>query len=392
MSMVEGVTAATVPPAQQQRPKTAFPPVVPASSPIAQRPLPHLKPSSGCLQIAAAPSFNSQQLDKQLQRYLRFVATFGRPDILIVGSSRALQGIEPIVLQQILASRGYPNLKIFNLGVNGATAQLVDLLLREILSPDQLPRLLLWGDGVRAFNSGRVDLTYDRAIASQSYQFLAAGIRPTVPSVDSSVVGLCAATMLPRFSDTGTSTKAFDFVSSAVPVLQKIHYEPLKRWSVSAPFTDFPNSTIAKLQDETGFQPFLEQFKPERYFQHYSKVEGKYDADYRDFNLDGKQTQAFNNVMQLAQKHQIPVVFVNLPVTQVYLDEARMASEQQFRAYLQRFARSHALRVYDLSQRWPNQNAYFTDPSHLNRYGAAAVATELGRSLVLPQAWFQGYR
>ncbi|XHX80603.1 MAG: hypothetical protein RBJ76_11935 [Stenomitos frigidus ULC029] len=124
------------------------------------------------------PTFNSQQFDQQLQRYLRFVAQAGQPDILIVGSSRALQGIDPIILQQTLTRRGYPKLKIFNFGINGATAQLVDLLLRKLLTPDQLPRLLLWADGVRAFNSGRVDTTYNRAIASSGYQLLMTGIRP----------------------------------------------------------------------------------------------------------------------------------------------------------------------------------------------------------------------
>ncbi|MBC7970344.1 MAG: hypothetical protein H7Z11_09490, partial [Verrucomicrobia bacterium] len=65
---------------------------------------------------------------------------------------------------------------------------------------------------------------------------------------------------------------------------------------------------------------------------------------------------------------------------------------QQFRTYLQRFARSHGLNVHDLSQRWLNQTLYFTDPSHLNRYGAAAVAAEIGRSLVLPPTRLQGQR
>jgi hypothetical protein len=68
------------------------------------------------------PSLNSQQLDRQLQLYTQYLARFGQPDILIVGSSRALQGVDPIALQHALAKRGYPNLKIFNFGINGAIA------------------------------------------------------------------------------------------------------------------------------------------------------------------------------------------------------------------------------------------------------------------------------
>jgi len=87
-----------------------------------------------------------------------------------------------------------------------------------------------------------------------------------------------------------------------------------------------------------------------------------------------------------AKARQIPIVFVNLPLTQIYLDETRSANEQQFRTYLQQFARSQPLTVHDLSQRWLYQNAYFTDPSHLNRHGAAAVANQLGKRLTPPAA------
>lgn len=379
---------------QQEKPSRlqgAFTAVIPSVLPATKRSLPHLKPSSTCPQVPLASSFNSQQFDQQLQRYLRFITRFGRPDILIVGSSRALQGIEPIVLQQTLANQGYPNLKIFNLGVNGATAQLVDLLLHKILSPDQLPRLLLWGDGVRAFNSGRVDITYNRAIASQSYQLLSAGIRPALPPLEDSQVALCAVRSLKRFDFEATGKpKYFDVVPSFTLALHSQDTEPLKPFLIPEPLAELQKQASAELQETTGFQPMSDQFQPARYFRHYPRVQGKYDADYRDFNLEGQQTAAFTNIIRLAQIHQIPVVFVNLPLTQGYLDATRAASERQFRAYLQRFARSHTLRVYDLSQRWLTQTTYFTDPSHLNRYGAAAVAAELGRSLILPQTWLQG--
>lgn len=366
--------------------------ILPSALPVSGPPLSHLNPSSACPRLPSSPGFNSQQLDKQLRRYLHFVAKFGKPDILIVGSSRALQGIDPIVLQQTLVSRGYPALKIFNLGVNGATAQLVDLLLRQLLTPDQLPRLILWGDGVRAFNSGRVALTYHRTIASQGSQLLAAGIRPTLPPIESSQVAFsCAVVSLKRFDDETTSNpKHFDFVSDLNPTVKQPPRDgkPLVAkvlFQLESP-ADLENQAIAKLQETTGFQSLSDQFKPEAYFQHHPTVQGAYDADYRDFSLNGKQTEAFNHIMEFTKARQIPVVFVNLPLTQIYLDETRTVRETQFRLYLQRFTRLHALSVYDFSQRWLRQTAYFTDPSHLNRYGAAAVAAALGRLLVVPKS------
>ncbi|MBW4581139.1 MAG: hypothetical protein KME42_16350 [Tildeniella nuda ZEHNDER 1965/U140] len=337
---------------------------------------------------AATLSFNSEQFDRQLQRYLRFVAQAGPPDILIVGSSRALQGIDPIVLQQTLSSRGYSKLRIFNVGINGATAQLVDLLLRQILTLNQLPRLIVWGDGARAFNSGRIDITYNRAIASQGYQLLGFGIRPTLLTESLPMVQPCAAFSLKLSAYKSThQPKSFNVVPLLDPALRQpqLCWAALKMLLAPEPLAKPETLPSAELQDTTGFQSVSDQFKPNQYFQRYPQVRGKYDADYRDFTLEGKQTEAFANVVKFAKTRQIPVVFVNLPLTQIYLDETRTVNETQFRVYLQRFARSHALSVHDLSQRWLNQNDYFTDPSHLNRFGAAAVATELGKALVLPR-------
>ena len=73
------------------------------------------------------PSFNSPVLNQQLERYLKYVAVVGTPDIMVVGSSRVLQGIDPVALEQALAAQGRPGLRVFNFGINGATAQVVNL-------------------------------------------------------------------------------------------------------------------------------------------------------------------------------------------------------------------------------------------------------------------------
>ncbi len=136
--------------------------------------------------VFSYPTFGSTLLDKQLELYLRYLEVYGPPDILIVGSSRSLQGVDPVVLQAGLVKSGYADLKIFNFGINGATAQVIDVLLREILTPEQLPRMIVWADGVRAFNSGRADRTYSAIVASPGYQRLSQGIRPVLQPPGSS--------------------------------------------------------------------------------------------------------------------------------------------------------------------------------------------------------------
>lgn len=131
---------------------------------------------------ASTVSFSSDLLDEQLELYLSYVAAVGPPDVLIVGSSRALQGVDPKQLKQSLAQTGHSGLKVFNFSVNGATAQVVDFQLRRLLKPEHLPQMIVWADGVRAFNSGRDDRTFDSIVDSEGSKLLATGVRPKLPS------------------------------------------------------------------------------------------------------------------------------------------------------------------------------------------------------------------
>ena len=118
------------------------------------------------------PSFNSPQFDHQLELYRQFVLDQGRPDVLVVGSSRALRGFDPAKLNQMRAANQQPPLKIFNLGVNGATAKVIDMVLVQLLPPGHLPPLVIWADGARAFNSGRSDGTHGAIAQSPAYRLV----------------------------------------------------------------------------------------------------------------------------------------------------------------------------------------------------------------------------
>jgi hypothetical protein len=74
---------------------------------------------------------------------------------------------------------------------------------------------------------------------------------------------------------------------------------------------------------------------------------------------------------------------VNLPLTQDYLDSVRQQREQEFNQWMQQQA-TEGLVFINLGQFWVNQNEYFTDPSHLNRYGAVAVSNQLATSAQIP--------
>jgi lysophospholipase L1-like esterase len=285
---------------------------------------------------AVFPALGSTVLDEQLGLYLSYLATFGPPDVLVLGSSRALQGIDPQALAANLRNQGLPSVRIYNLGVNGATAQVINLLLQQVLSPEQLPKLLLWAGGSRAFNSGRSDRTFGSITASPGYRSLQQGQRPSFGG-----------------EDNGNTPP------NATPI---------------------PISAL----NGYGFLAVTDAFDPQVYYQRYPRVSGEYDGAYQPFNLGGAQTISLRAIATFAKNQEIPLVFVNLPLSNDYLDATRLRHERQFQQYLRREAQGGDFTVMDWLEQWRGQNRFFADPSHINQAGAARLAQQLARTDAIP--------
>jgi hypothetical protein len=363
------------------------------------------------------PTFNSRQLDEKIALYEERVAQEGVPDVLIIGSSRALRGVDPAALHRALAELGYVNVSVFNFGVNGATAQVVNLIVQQLIKPDQLPQLIIWADGARAFNSGAVDVTYNGIVVSEGYRQLTDGTLP--PPID--------------VPSDGTATELPAQASRGIGASLAASYQSIDRWlsqrlaAVSTAYegrdrlksllqqqatavlpqqpapqavpvtngtggTNEESSSLASqgqgMIDFDGFLPLSLQFNPATYYQQYARVAGAYDSDYESFQIEGKQAIALESLLQFTHSRNIPVVFVNLPLTQEYLDPVRLEYEQEFKQYMLGVAVNNQGLVFrDLGQIWLTDYDYFSDPSHLNRYGAYEVSYQLAQDAMIP--WFQ---
>ncbi|MEG4203457.1 hypothetical protein QUA20_05955 [Microcoleus sp. Pol7_A1] len=362
------------------------------------------------------PTLRSEQLDDQIARYQEYIHLHKKPpDILIVGSSRALRGIDPAVLETALAASGYPGLRAYNFGVNGATLQVVDSIVRRILPPQQLPKLLVLADGARALNSGRPDLTFSAIASSEGYRQLSRGsflIRTNELDAEGSKES--------ANNPVATATELVDNLEQAQANVQQLVSQKFVEGSAtykkrdrlkgflrslanpSAPVaTEIPQT--AALGPETtenaqptaaskptsefqpnGFLPIDIRFNPDTYFQSHPKVSGYYDSDYQDFKLIGEQALALKNLIQFTKVRNINLVFVNMPLTEDYLDPVRTGYEQEFRQYMQQLAAQSGLIFLDKSLLWPQARESFSDPSHLNRYGAVAVSKRLAQDPMIP--------
>ena len=347
------------------------------------------------------PSFNARQLDQQLALYKqRLVMKKRPPDILIVGSSRALRGVDPLALSRALVSQGHSNLDIFNFGINGATAQVIDCLIRQILEPAELPKLILWADGSRAFNNGRQDITFNAIAVSQGYKQV---LQKNITRVNADAVNKNKEGDLANISSKSATKNiniyqvADDWLNQSLSGLSASYKNReqiktiLQKKFENLPFSYQNPQVKSKVNltsysaitnsvqgvDFDGFLPISVRFNPATYYQKYPKVSGDYDNDYKSFQLAGKQDQAFRSVLEFTKKNNIPLVFINMPLTSDYLDPVRTKYEQQFHKHLLKFTSDPHFIYRDLSQLWPTASNYFSDPSHINRYGAYEVSKNL---------------
>jgi hypothetical protein len=279
--------------------------------------------------------------------------------------------------------------------------------------------MIVWADGVRGFNSGRDDRTFNSIVGSEGNKLLAAGVRPKLPSDEPNVISQCyrfpqrcpnntfrrGLTSVERPLGGGQDGRpTIKFLSSGTGILPvaenaaRYELKPIAEDAaipqaqlipVSRPATAAIRQVnqLADSIDSNGFMPISGTYNPNTYYRERAYVSGQYDRDYKDFNLGGKQATAFNSVVAFTKARKIPLIFVNLPLTDDYLDGTRLWAEQQFRQRMQQLSRQKGFAFRDLSQRWPGRNDYFFDPSHLNRFGAIAVSRLLATdsSIVWPR-------
>ncbi len=342
-------------------------------------------------------SFNNQLLDDKLALYQQRLRQSGPPDVLVLGSSRALRGIDPQALQVALAAQGYRHVEVFNFGINGATAQVVDLVIRRILTPEQLPKQIIWADGARAFNSGRVDATYNAIASSPGYQQLKDRPEVNTKQSNSEKPASFSTQPLDYFTTNYQSlgkwlNQSLANVSSTYPqrdqlksLLREQFVTVLEQVNISAnPMTESEKILTAEEPiDVDGFLPLSVRFSPATYYKQHPRVAGDYDNDYESFQLDGKQDSALDSLLQYAKAQNVSVAFINLPLTNDYLDPIRKEYEAKFQQYMRTSAVQKGLIFRDLSQMLLTKHDYFSDPSHLNRYGAYQVSNKLAQDSMI---------
>ncbi|MFQ3680369.1 MAG: hypothetical protein SNJ60_07680, partial [Pseudanabaenaceae cyanobacterium] len=215
-------------------------------------------------------NFNNATLNEKLDLVDWYWQKYRRShDVMILGSSRALRGVDPTVLEETLAARGYPGISVLNLGINGATARVMRLQIMDILSASQRPRMIILADGLRAFNNNREDRTYREISSSPGYQLLT---KPT-PAAEPSLISQTplgqrvVQTLLPGFRNRDQQREwllsGYSWLTQALSNRE----ETLQ--------ANFPELKVE--MDAKGFLAVEETFDPESYFTKHRLASGEFD-------------------------------------------------------------------------------------------------------------------
>ena len=192
-------------------------------------------------------------------------------------------------------------------------------MVRQLLANYPLPKVIIWADGARAFNSSRVDVTFNAIATSEGYQQLISG--ELFPDTNAQVAGpaLNPAQQLTRFY-----TRTDQQLSAGLGRFSSAHRERTRLQKVTEASLTNPNSssksaavnpTETDLIDADGFLPLAIQFNPATYYLDHPRVAGAYDGDYKAFQMDGPQVDALKQMLAHTHSEIFSVVFVNSPLT-----------------------------------------------------------------------------
>lgn len=266
-------------------------------------------------------------LGDQLRHYHR-----QPPTVLVVGSSRAAQGVNPAVLARSLQQRTSTPQRVALLGINGLTARgVAQLLIKHWHHPDQ-PRVILWLDGARAF-APRPDDPTDHRLQQALTRNASGGDRPFA-------------------------------------LARQWQQDGWRRWR--SPSADTALTPL-------GFRAVASRWSPTQ-----PPLPGRFDRDSQGLAAD--QQQRLGEVLRWSRQHQRSLIFIDAPLTDAYLDGERQAQQRRFHDWLRR----QPLPWRDYSRAWPRAYDRFTDPSHLNREGARALAIALAADPQIPwERWLR---
>ncbi len=288
----------------------------------------------------------------------------GKPvDVVVLGSSRSVQGVIPRVIEEECQSVSGESLTAYNLAMAGNGLSTAAILLRDVISTCGCPEAVLLEMSPRALD--QESETVDRALEYHA-------------SLGDSAAGLA-------FVRTPDNIDALGW-----GLLRG--YLNIVLWVAQPPWTELRRGFSAQWLERAGSpyaypdlgrapESVCDWSKTERLRRLRRSPLGKRASARADITYGGFGERALDGTIDLARDCGSRVVVWTSPTTADYAALYRPAEREQFAAVLAGLAGREGVEVFDVEGRQEFEDGDFLDLTHLNSRGAVKLSRMLARRL-----------
>ena len=271
-------------------------------------------------------------------------------DIVLLGSSRVMRGLSPLVMEREIFRRTGKRLCIFNLGQSAGFIRISYVILRDVLKGDKTPKFIVLGVDTRGLNSNNdLDQHYFKYYATQS-DILGLLIRSKFVGKDD-----------PRLQGFLRSTSNLMWLAGKNP-FQAEFQEELASLTASKGFIPRVGMSLVGMKDKA---------KKGRI----RKAKRRLLANYA---IGAENDRAFRLFMSLCKKRGVGLLVLNMPVHADFMSAYDDNQYEKFLKYVNDICARHNVRFVNLQdESLPLNDGDFADYDHLCINGAEKVSKYL---------------
>ena len=281
-----------------------------------------------------------------------------KPDVVFMGASVVMQGFDPRIVREELADQSGRELKVLNLGVSHGFLDINYLVMKNVITKEKAPRVVVYGVFPADFFSKRIEEEYRHA-------YFASFLRPNdfhlfARANGGTRLGFVAQCVLPLYRDRQLIR---DFID-----IELLH---------DRPFAAEPNARAATEEAvlSDGFRP-LPAVPGARHFQ--MRAEGV------PFIPEPWSVSRLCDIISMAQKKGSQFVLVAMPITPALRSDFSLEGQAAFIVWVKRIADRYGIPWIDLytdsEKTFPDEDFY--DNTHLNRIGAERLTRIVSRKML----------
>lgn len=280
-------------------------------------------------------------------------------DVLLMGSSRVQCDLSPSLMMNRAGAVYSQTVSILNLGLAGGTPQSNYWLLKNVVSTEKQPKLIIYGTSEYEFNpnGGRIPPSnYSDELATLA-DYSQAFPEPSL-HIDWQLSFLV-----------GRPWHLFRYRTT-------LHDMLLDATSDTGDPTGAP--------DPYGFLPLNHEMRPIDVRKLQTVYQGP-GGHLQNYTVVGYLATRFEEFLRLAQSRGIAVVVINMPITKVHESWLSPADYAAYRAYLRATAARYGVPFFDYDDHslW-QEPGDFADTNHMNRVGAKKLSNMVSKDVLLP--------